>query len=125
MSKIKALRTDALSEAPSSPGIARHLAFKGEGTLVLRGRTTPGIVSGWHHHGNHDVYGYLVSGSARFESGPGGKEAVSLERGDFFHVPANTVHREINPSADEGQEVILFLSGNGPMVVNVEGPDKE
>ena len=124
MSKIQALRADALSEAPSSPGITRHLAFKGEGKLVLRGRTTPGTVSGWHHHGDHDVYGYLVSGTARFESGPGGKDAVSVRRGDFFHVPPRTVHREVNPSTAEGQEVILFLSGTGPLVVNVDGPDK-
>lgn len=123
MSKIQALKADALSEAPSSPGITRHLAFKGEGNLVLRGRTTPGTISGWHHHGDHDVYGYLVSGTARFESGPGGKDAVSVGRGDFFHVPPHTVHREVNPSAEEGQEVILFLSGTGPLVVNVDGPD--
>jgi uncharacterized RmlC-like cupin family protein len=125
MGKIQALRTDALSEAPSSPGIIRHLAFKDEGKLVLHALATPGAISGWHYHGDHDVYGYLVSGSARLESGPGGKQAVSLGRGDFFHVPAHTVHREINPSADEGQEFILFLSGTGPLVVNVEGPDKE
>ena len=125
MAKIKALRNDSLPEAPSSPGIARHLAFKDKEKLVLRGRTTPGTVSGWHHHGDHDVYGYLVSGSARFESGPGGKDAVSVGRGDFFHVPPHTVHREVNPSAEEGQEVILFLSGAGPLVVNVDGPDKE
>ena len=125
MSKIKALRADALPESSSTPGITRHLAFKDREKLVLRGQTTPGTVSGWHHHGDHDVYGYLVSGSARFESGPGGKDAVSVDQGDFFHVPPGTIHREINPSADEGQEVILFLSGTGPLVVNVEGPDKE
>jgi hypothetical protein len=29
----------------------------------------------------------------------------------------------VNPSQSEGQEVVLFLKGAGPMVVNVEGPD--
>ncbi|MGE5303280.1 MAG: cupin domain-containing protein [Alphaproteobacteria bacterium] len=124
MSKIQVLRSNALSEAPSSPSINRHLAFKDERNLVLRSRTTPGAISGWHHHGDYDVYGYLVSGSVRFESGPQGKDAVSLGRGDFFHVPPHTVHREVNPSADEGQEVILFLCGTGPAVVNVNGPDQ-
>ena len=124
MSKIQALRTDALSETPSSPGITRHLAFKSEGKLVVRSRTNPGTISGWHHHGDYDVYGYLASGSARFESGPGGKDAVSLGPGDFFHVPPHTIHREVNPSRDEGQEVILFLSGTGPLVVNVNGPEQ-
>ena len=123
MSRIQTLKADSLPEAPSSPGITRHLAFKGEGKLVIRGRTTPGAISGWHHHGDYDVYGYMVSGSARFESGPGGEDPVSVGQGDFFHVPPHTVHREINPSTDEGQEFILFLSGTGPLVVNVDGPE--
>jgi hypothetical protein len=47
-----------------------------------------------------------------------------LAPGDFFHVPQNTVHREINPSANEPGEVILFLLGGGPLVFNVEDADK-
>jgi len=123
MVKIRALEKNALSEAPGSPGIARHLAFKGDDFLVVRSRVDPGVVSGWHHHGDYDVYGHVVRGSARFENGPGGRDAISVDPGDFFHVPARTVHRDVNPSGREGQEVILFLRGSGPMVVNVEGPD--
>jgi quercetin dioxygenase-like cupin family protein len=123
MPTIQALAKDTLSESPSSPGITRHLAFKGEDYLVLRSRTEPGTVSGWHHHGDHEVYGYVASGSASFETGPGGTDAVFIGSGGFFHVPPNTVHREINPSATEGNEVILFLVGTGPLVDNVEGPD--
>ena len=123
MAKIQALEKDALSEAPGSPGITRHLAFRGEGFVVVRSRVEPGVVSGWHHHGDYDVYAYIVSGSLRFENGPGGRDATSVGPGDFFCVPARTVHRDVNPSGAEGQEVILFLRGSGPMVVNVEGPD--
>jgi quercetin dioxygenase-like cupin family protein len=123
MAKIQGLAKDALSGAPGSPGIIRHMAFQGEGFLVVRSRANPGISSGWHHHGDYDVYGYLVAGVVRFECGPGGREAVSVGPGDFFHVPARTVHRDVNPSTTEGQEVILFLRGAGPMVVNVDGPD--
>jgi uncharacterized RmlC-like cupin family protein len=99
------------------------MAFQGEGFLVVRSRVDPGVLSGWHHHGDYDVYGYVVAGVARFEGGPGGRDAVSVGPGDFFHVPARTVHRDVNPSQREGQEVILFLKGAGPMVVNVDGPD--
>jgi uncharacterized RmlC-like cupin family protein len=119
MPKIQALPGDSLAESPSSPGITRHLAFKGEGFLVLRARTVPGVVSGWHHHGDHDVYGYVVSGKARFESGAEGSEVITVVPGDFFHVPAHTVHRESNPSAED-LEVILFLEGMGPLVTNVD-----
>lgn len=123
MGRIRGLGKDALPEASGSPGIVRHRAFAGEGFLVVRSRVAPGVSSGWHHHGDYDVYGYLVSGHARFEDGPGGRDAVAVGPGDFFHVPARTVHRDVNPSGAEGQEVILFLRGSGPMVVNVDGPD--
>jgi len=123
MAKIQGLGKDTLAEAPGSPGITRHPAFRGEGFVVVRSRVDPGVVSGWHHHGDYDIYGYMVSGSARFENGPGGTDAISVGPGDFFHVPARTVHRDVNPSGSEGQEVVLFLRGSGPMVVNVERPD--
>lgn len=120
MSKIEALHADALSEASASPGITRHLAFKGEDYLVLRARSDAGVISGWHHHGDYDVYGYVVSGSARLEGRDGNNNVISLKQGDFLHVPPHTVHREINPSSEEGNEVILFLCGNGPLVVNID-----
>jgi quercetin dioxygenase-like cupin family protein len=121
---IDSLPKDALTDAPGSPGITRQLAFTGEGFPVVRSRVAPGAVSGWHHHGDYAVHGYVVSGSVRFESGPGGAQATVVGPGDLFHVPPRTVHRDVNPSQTEGQEVILFLIGRGPMVVNVEGPDR-
>jgi quercetin dioxygenase-like cupin family protein len=72
MGRITGLGKDALPEASGSLGIARHLAFKGDGFLVVRSRVEPGVSSGWHHHGDYDVCGYLVSGTVRFENGPGG-----------------------------------------------------
>lgn len=123
MSNIKALYSDTLSEAPSSPGIQRHLAFNGDECLVVRSRAEPGTASGWHHHGDYEVYGYMVSGSARFEYGTGDADVAEVGPGDFFHVPARTVHRDVNPSSEEGQEVILFLRGTGPLVVNVDDPE--
>jgi quercetin dioxygenase-like cupin family protein len=123
MSRIQALKTDALSETPSTPGITRHLAFKNEDVMVIRARINPGVASGWHHHGDYHVYGYVVSGTPRFESQDGEGSPVNLKPGDFFHVPPHTVHREINPSSEE-LEVILFLSGTGPLVFNLEDSDQ-
>jgi len=122
MSKIQALEPESLAETPASPGITRHLAFQNEGSRVLRSQTKPGTISGWHHHGDYEVYGYVVSGTARFENGSDEKNAISVGPGDFFHVPPHTVHREINPSSEKGNDVILFLRGNGELVFNVDGP---
>ena len=123
IAKIRTLGKDVLSEAPASPGISRHLAFRGEDFVIVRSRVQPGVVSGWHHHGDYDLFGYIVSGSLRVEYGPDGRDGTSIGAGDFIHIPAGTVHRDVTPSGSEGQEVILFLRGSGPMVVNVEGPD--
>jgi quercetin dioxygenase-like cupin family protein len=123
MAKIRAVQRDALTEGQASPGIARDLAFKTDEAQVIRSRVHPGTVSGWHNHANHTVYGYVVSGTARLDSGPGGRDAVSIGPGGFFIVPPNTVHREVNPSPTQEGEVILFLTGTGSMTVNVDGPD--
>jgi mannose-6-phosphate isomerase-like protein (cupin superfamily) len=121
MSTIHVLKADALSQAMSKQGFTRHIAFKEDGYLVVRARGEPWSISVWHHHGDYDVYGYLVSGSGRFENNIRKEEdSVSLRKGDFFHVPHHTVHREINPSSKEGNEFNLFLSGTGPMVFDLE-----
>jgi quercetin dioxygenase-like cupin family protein len=120
MAEITAVGKDGLSEGTSSPGIRRQVAFHGEGFDVVRALGQPGTASGWHHHSAHDIFGYVVSGRIRFETSGG--EPVDLGPGDFFHVPPNTVHRDINPSPEEGQEVILFLRGSGPMTVNLDHP---
>jgi quercetin dioxygenase-like cupin family protein len=124
MSKLQMLKADSLSETLASPGIVRHLAFKDEGTRVLRAQSEPDTVSGWHHHGDYEVYGYVVSGTARFENGSEEKGTISVGPGEFFHVPSHTIHREINPSSTEDNDVILFLHGEGELVFNVDSPDK-
>jgi quercetin dioxygenase-like cupin family protein len=50
-----------------------------------------------------------------------GAESTEVEEGGFFHVPAGLVHRDVNPS-DELQEIILSVVGEGPLVVNLDGP---
>ncbi len=123
MSKIVGLRGDTLPEAPATPGITRYLAFEGEDHLVVRSNAAPGAVTAWHHHGDYEVYGFIVSGSELFEYGPQGMDAVLVNQGDFFHIPPHTVHRDVNPSQDEWQEAVLFFRGSGPVVVNVAGPE--
>lgn len=124
MSNIEALPANALSETPSTPGLTRHLAFKDDNIMVIRSRAEPRTISGWHHHSDHDVYGYVVSGTLHLENAGDEKDAITVGPGDFFHVPPNTVHRESNPSSDKGGEVILFLRGSGPLVVNVDKSDQ-
>jgi uncharacterized RmlC-like cupin family protein len=85
-------------------------------------RTAPGSISGWHHHGVHETAIYVLSGVLLMEFGSEGLDRVEAGPGDFVLVPPGTVHRESNPSPDDG-EIIVVRSGAGEAVVNVEGPE--
>lgn len=100
--------------------MVRERAFGGD---VWAGivKTAPNRPSGWHHHGHYETYFYVMEGQMRMEFGPGGSDAIVAGPGDFVHVPAETVHREVNP-ADTPGAVVLMRIGNGPPVVNVDGP---
>jgi quercetin dioxygenase-like cupin family protein len=119
--RVSAVAPDGLAAGAPTPGVVRDIAFDADGATSMRARAEPRAASGWHHHGERDVFGYVVRGRARFEFGPGGGESSEVEEGGFFHVPAGLVHRDVNP-ADEPQEIVLTIVGDGPLVVNVDGP---
>ena len=120
--RVTAVTRDELQAGASTPGILREVAVEAANATLMRARAEGGAASGWHHHGNRDVLGHVVRGRARFEFGPGGADFTDVEEGGFFLVPAGLVHRDVNP-IDEPQEIVLTIVGDGPLVVNVEGPD--
>jgi len=102
-----------------TPGMKREQAYFGGGAWVGVVHTAPGTVSGWHHHGDYDTYVYLTSGEQIVEFG---QDRVEAGPGDVIHVGKHVVHRESNPSTDETVTFVVRV-GNGPLVVNVDGPD--
>ena len=104
-----------------TPGVLREQAFSTDNVWIGVVTTEPGDMSAWHHHGDHDTYAYVVSGTKRIEYGPGGDESLTAGPGDFIHLPKGLVHREGNPSAVLSRS-IAFRLGNGPATINVEGP---
>jgi len=123
-SRISAVAPEGLTPGAVTPGIQRAVAFDTERATLMRALAEPNAATGWHHHGNRDVLGHVVRGRARFEFGPGGAESTEVEQGGFFHVPAGLVHRDVNPLG-EPQEIVLTVVGDGPLVVNVDGPDPQ
>jgi quercetin dioxygenase-like cupin family protein len=122
--RVSAVPADGLKAGASTPGVTREVALETERAALMRARAEPFAASGWHHHGDRDVLGYVVRGRARFEFGPGGAESTEVGEGGFFHVPAGLVHRDVNP-LDEVQEIVLSVVGDGQLVVNVDGPAPE
>ncbi|MGA9858562.1 MAG: cupin domain-containing protein [Solirubrobacteraceae bacterium] len=119
--RVSAVSPSGLSPSPATPGVVREIAFDVSGATLMRARAEPQAVSGWHHHGDRDVLGYVVRGAARFEFGAAGSDSTEVEEGGFFHVPAGLIHRDVNP-LDDPQEIVLAVVGAGPLVVNVDGP---
>jgi uncharacterized RmlC-like cupin family protein len=102
--------------------MARFTAFATDGIWAGGARTEPGMISGWHHHGDQDSAIYVLSGALRMEFGPGGAETFDAGPGDFVHVPRGAIHRESNP-ADEPADIVVVRAGPGASVVNVDGPE--
>jgi uncharacterized RmlC-like cupin family protein len=79
------------------------------------------MVSGWHHHGEYETTIYVLAGGLRMEFGPDGANTVEAGPGDFIYVPKGVVHREINPSA-EPADIVVVRAGRGESTINVAGP---
>lgn len=123
MTDIRVIHPDerAVSESDATTGMVREMALHEEGAWAGVVRTAPRRPSGWHHHGEHETFVYVQSGALQFEFGPDGDKQVEAEPGDFVHVPAGVVHREVNPTGEEGS-LVLVRMGSGPPVINVDGP---
>jgi uncharacterized RmlC-like cupin family protein/cold shock CspA family protein len=119
-SPVRVFRSADLVAADPTPGMDRQRAF--ELPLLWAGQveTSPGVVSGWHHHDRNESSLYVVRGVLRFEFA-GHDGYVDAGPGDFVHVPSYTVHRESNPG-DEASLAVIARVGGGLPTVNVEPP---
>ena len=108
-------------EADPTAGMIRERAIEVEGLWAGLARTHPGSTTSWHHHGAYETSIYVVAGSLRMESGPGGQHIIDARPGDFLHVPAGAIHRESNPGASESS-IVVVRAGTGPPTTNVDGP---
>jgi uncharacterized RmlC-like cupin family protein len=115
---VRVIRAGDLVATDPTPGMRRERAF--ELPLLWAGqvRTEPGAISGWHHHDRNETSLYVVAGVLRLEF-EGFDGFVDARPGDFVHVPAFTVHRESNPSAEPSLAVIARVGGGVP-TVNVD-----
>lgn len=121
---VRHVRPQDRTEADPSPGMIREQAIEVDGLWAGVVRTAPGMTSGWHHHGDYDTSIYVARGRMRMESGPGGRDVIEAQSGDFLHVPKGAIHREGNP-ADEESHLIVVRAGHGTTTVNVDGPVRE
>jgi uncharacterized RmlC-like cupin family protein len=120
--QVRLIRPNERTTGAATPGMVREEAFATDRMWSGFLRTEPGMVSGWHHHGEYETTIYVLSGALRMEFGPGGTETIVAEPGDFLYVARGAVHRESNP-ADHEATAIVVRAGRGEPVFNVDGPD--
>lgn len=80
----------------------------------------PGATSAVHHHGESESAIYVISGHARFWSGPDFAHPYDAEAGDFVWVPPHHVHVESNRSQNEPVRMAVARSTQEAIVVNLE-----
>jgi len=107
--------------ADPTPGMVRRVAVDTGAMWTGTAETEPGMVSGWHHHGDHESSIYVVRGALHMEYGAGGSSSFDAVAGDVVHVPAWAIHRESNPT-DAPSVLAVVRCGNGVPTVNVDGP---
>src|SRR5262245_59033974 len=112
---------DERTEGEHTPGMAREQAIDVPGMWAGFVRTETHATRGWPHHADDKTTIYMVSGSLRMESGPGGTDVIEARSGDFLRGPKGAIHRESNPG-DEQSHIVVVRAGEGPAVVNVDGP---
>lgn len=121
-SRAIVVHPDQAQPGPATAGMERRTLHEGPGTWTGWVRTDAGVSSAWHHHGGHDSYIYVLSGSLTIDFGPGGRESVTARAGDFIFNPADLVHRETTGSEGQAQAFVVRV-GDGPQLVNVAGPE--
>lgn len=117
---IDVVAPDEVGADESTPGVVRKTVFETETAVMVQSHIAGGTTSGWHHHGDRHVYGYVVEGTGALEYGPD-DERQECGAGECFHISPGTVHRDVNPTDEEIVVLVCFV-GSGSVVVNVDDP---
>lgn len=120
-SAVRLVRSSERTRGAPTPGMVREQAVATGRMWAGFVTTEAGMVSGWHHHGDHESTIYVMTGAMRMEFGPGGAEVIEAGPGDFLYVPPHVIHRESNPSEQAGTAIVV-RAGTGDPVTNVDGP---
>jgi uncharacterized RmlC-like cupin family protein len=109
------------SQTPGSQRLAAVSADLGIRSALWAGTflVEPGAQTGIHHHGAQETVAYVLEGESFIQWGERGEHSLTARAGDFLHVPAWLVHREINRSKDTPFRWVVIRSTSEPIVVNL------
>ncbi len=120
---ILVTRNDLRRAGTSTSGVARFEAFADEHVWFGRVENAPHQASDWHVHPGHDTYAYSIRGRFFVDFGPVGRDRIEISPGDVGFIPKGLVRREGNAGADPNEGIVVRV-GDGPVTVNLEGPEQ-
>jgi quercetin dioxygenase-like cupin family protein len=106
----------AQSLLAQQPGFTRTLLQKGDVSapgreaVQVRAEFDPGVAAGKHTHPGEEL-GYILEGTLVIEME--GKAPVTLNAGDFFFVPAGTVHDGRNVGSGKAKVLATYVVEKG------------
>jgi uncharacterized RmlC-like cupin family protein len=121
MADVRKTTPEQRTEGAATSGMVREEAVATDGMWAGVARTDAGMVSGWHHHGDHESAIFVLTGRLRMEFGPEGTKILDAKPGDFVYVAPRAIHRESNPT-DQEARIVVVRAGSGEPVFNVDGP---
>lgn len=123
---VRVVRATALAEArggAAGPGRATVFDFAGSGgsrTWIGSVVLPPGLCTGAHDHGRHEVALYVVRGQAEIRWGDRLEFAALLGPGDLAYFPPQVPHQERNPADDASVEFLVVRSDNERLVAKLQ-----
>jgi len=120
---IRRIASASLAHVETLPGVARQEAIAAGSIWSGLAHLEPGAATEWHHHGQYETSLYVLNGTVRLEFGHEGADVLEAGPGDFVHVPAGTVHRELNAGSSPAITV-MTRAGEGLAMYSVDGPER-
>lgn len=113
---------DTISPVDTASSLDRKRILNHENLLWVRTTAPCGTESDWQYHEEVNAYTYVLSGEASILSG--GRNSVSVQTGDFVHIPAGTIHRIVVPEDDEFDYLTLLL-GSGSTFIALDDSEAD
>lgn len=79
---LEVVSPDEVVADESTPGVVRTPVFETEKAVMVQSEIDDATTTGWHHHGDRRVYGYIVDGAGAVEYGLGGNQTREYHTGE-------------------------------------------
>ncbi len=122
---VRILRAGEIDAAKTAAG-GRATVFDFAGTEARQtwfgaANLAPGVATGLHHHGRHEVAFFVAAGHPEVRWGEQLEFVAQLGPGDCAYFPPFVPHQERNPSTTEPVALVVVRSDNERIAIKIAG----